>query len=260
MSGTGAGVGAAGTPGIPSPTKNERFLRACRGLPVDAAPVWIMRQAGRFLPEYRALREKHTLWEMCTIPELTTEVTLQPVRRLGVDAAILFSDILVPLAAMGLSIEFHPAPEIRDPIRVAADVDRLRDPSGSPILDRVDDAVRSIRRALDGAVPLIGFAGAPFTVAAYATGGGGSRNHVEMRSLLFGDPEAAHRLLRRITDAAVVSLERQIAAGAQAVQLFDSWAGILSPEDYEAFALPYAREVLERVRRDGVPRIYFAPG
>jgi uroporphyrinogen decarboxylase len=239
--------------------KNDLFLRSCRGEPVERTPVWMMRQAGRYLPEYQELRRKHTFWEMCTIPELATEVTLQPVRRLGVDAAILFSDILVPLAAMGMDVQFHPAPVIPDPVRTAADVERLGSGDEAGVTDRVADAVRMLRRELDGSVPLIGFAGAPFTLATYAVCGGGSRSQAEIRAMLFRSPEIAHRLLRKLTEAIIHSLRRQIEAGAQAIQLFDSWAGVLSREDFETFALPYAREALERAAA-GVPTIYFAPG
>jgi uroporphyrinogen decarboxylase len=241
---------------------NDLFLRACRGEPVDRTPTWIMRQAGRYLPEYRAVRETRSFWQMCTIPEVCTEVTLQPVHRIGVDAAILFSDILVPLVAMGMEIDFTPAPVMARTVRTEADIDALRPAEDSPVIAQIAAGVRMLRRELDGKVPLIGFAGAPFTVATYAACGGGSRNQSEMRSLLFGVPELAHKLLRRLTDAVIASLRSQIAAGVQAVQLFDSWAGILSAEDYEAFALPYAREVLARVREidASLPRIYFAPG
>jgi uroporphyrinogen decarboxylase len=250
-------MGMAKSSGRPA---NDRFLRACVGLPVDRPPVWIMRQAGRYLPEYQAVRSRRSFWEMCTIPEVTTEVTLQPVRRLGVDAAILFSDILVPLVAMGMEVRFHPAPEITAPLRNAADVARLHvaDPGG--VYASVAEAVRLIRRALDGEVPLIGFAGAPFTVATYAVCGGGSRNQAEIRALLFSDPATAHRLLHAVADAVIASLEIQCESGAQAVQLFDSWAGILSREEYIEFARPYAIQVLERIERAGLPRIYFAPG
>lgn len=241
---------------------NDLFLRACRGEPVDRTPTWIMRQAGRYLPEYRTVRETHSFWQMCTVPELCTEVTLQPVHRIGVDAAILFSDILVPLVAMGMEIDFTPAPVMARTLRTEADIESLHPAEDSPVIAQVAAGVRMLRRELDGKAPLIGFAGAPFTVATYAACGGGSRNQSEMRSLLFGAPALAHRLLRRLTDAVIASLRSQIAAGVQAVQLFDSWAGILSAEDYETFALPYAREVLTSVREfdASVPRIYFAPG
>jgi uroporphyrinogen decarboxylase len=239
---------------------SDLFLRACRGEPVERTPVWMMRQAGRYLPEYRELREKHSFWETCTSPELAAKVTLQPVDRLGVDAAILFSDILVPVGAMGLDVEFLPGPKIAEPVRSAADVDRLKDPAGSEILERVCDAIRLLRRELEGRVPLIGFAGAPFTLAAYAVSGGGSTQFPALRAMLFGDTATAERLLQKLTDAVVTSLATQIEAGAQAIQLFDSWARLLSPADYERFALPFARQVLERVDAPGVPKIYFAPG
>jgi uroporphyrinogen decarboxylase len=241
---------------------NDLFLRACLGQPVERTPIWIMRQAGRYLPEYRAVREKHSFWQMCTIPELCTEVTLQPVDRIGVDAAILFSDILVPLVAMGIEIDFTPAPVMARTLRTEADIESLHSAQGSPVFGQVADGVRMLRRELNGRVPLIGFAGAPFTLATYAACGGGSRNQSEIRAMMFGAPDLAHRLLRKLTDAIVVSLRSQIAAGAQAIQLFDSWAGILSAEDYETFALPYAREVLAAVKASdpSIPRIYFAPG
>jgi uroporphyrinogen decarboxylase len=242
--------------------RNDLFLRACRGEPVERTPIWIMRQAGRYLPEYRAVRERHSFWQMCTVPELCTEVTLQPVDRIGVDAAILFSDILVPLVAMGIEIDFTPAPVMARTLRTEADVESLRPADASPVLAQVAGGVRMLRRELDGRVPLIGFAGAPFTLATYAACGGGSRNQSEIRSMLFGNPALAHRLLERLTDAIIASLRSQIAAGIQAVQLFDSWAGILSAEDYDTFALPYARQVLSQVREidPSIPRIYFAPG
>ncbi len=248
------GARSMGMPG------RDLFLRACVGEAVDRPPVWIMRQAGRYLPEYQAVRAERSFWEMCTIPEVTAEVTLQPLRRLGIDAAILFSDILIPLVAMGMDVRFHPAPEIASPLRTAADVDRLHpvDPAG--VYAKVAEAVRLIRRELEGGVPLIGFAGAPFTVATYAVCGGGSRSQAEIRALLYADPATAHRLLQRVADAVIASLESQYEAGVQAIQLFDSWAGILSREEYLEFARPYAALVLERLARTELPRIYFAPG
>jgi uroporphyrinogen decarboxylase len=219
-----------------------------------------MRQAGRYLPEYLAVRERASFWEMCTVPELTVEVTLQPVRRLGVDAAILFSDILVPLAAIGLDVEFRPAPAIAEPIRRREDLARLDTTAGDELFERIGQSIRILRRELEGKVPLIGFGGSPFTLATYAVGGGASRDHAELRALLFGDPETAHALLERMRDTVCASLTAQIEAGVQAIQLFDSWAGILSPDDYRTFALPYARQVLHSFKDSGVPRIYFAPG
>ena len=239
---------------------NDLFLRACRGAPVERTPVWIMRQAGRYLPEYRALKERHGFWDLCTVPELTVEATLQPIERLGVDAAILFSDILVPLAAMGLSVEFRPGPVLADPIRSPADLARLGETEGCDLYGRVARAVRLLRAELEGKVPLIGFAGAPFTLATYACEGGASKSFAAVRALLFGDPAGAHRLLEKITAAVLASLRAQIEAGAQAIQLFDSWASLLSPPDYDRFARPYAARVLEEIGGAGLPRIYFAPG
>ncbi|MBD3162870.1 MAG: uroporphyrinogen decarboxylase [Candidatus Eisenbacteria bacterium] len=239
---------------------NDRFLRALAAEPVDRTPVWIMRQAGRYLPEYRALKERHGFWELCTVPELTVEVTLQPIDRLGLDAAILFSDILVPLAAMGLEVEFRPGPVLPDPIRAASDLSRLGETEGCALYGRVAEAIGLLRRELDGKVPLIGFAGAPFTLATYAVEGGGSKSFSAIRALLFGDPATAHRLLERIAVAVLASLRAQIEAGVQAVQLFDSWAGLLGPDDYDRFARPYAERILGAIGDAGIPRIYFAPG
>ncbi len=238
---------------------NDLLLRACRGKTVSRTPVWIMRQAGRYLPEYLAVKKRHSFWEMCTIPELTCEVTLQPVQRLDVDAAILFSDILVPLAAMGLRVEFNPGPILEDPVRSRTDLNRLHKPDGS-LYGTVASAVRLLRRELEGRVPLIGFAGAPFTLAVYAVEGGASKNHSAIRSMLYREESLAHELMQRITDGVAHSLESQIEAGAQAIQIFDSWAGLLSPAMFERLALPYVRELLRRIADAGVPRIYFAPG
>lgn len=239
---------------------SDLFLRACRGEPVERPPVWIMRQAGRYLPEYRAARERASFWEMCTTPELTAEVTLQPVRRLGVDAAILFSDILVPLQAIGLDVEFRPAPEIARPIRTREDLRRLHPEAGGGLFERVAAAIRLLRRELEGKVPLIGFGGAPFTLATYAVCGGSSRDHSDIRRLLFGDAALAHEILTTMSEAVRASLDSQVAAGVQAIQLFDSWAGLLSPQDYREFALPYAKGVLSAFADSRVPRVYFAPG
>jgi uroporphyrinogen decarboxylase len=232
---------------------------------VERTPVWIMRQAGRYLPEYRALREKHDFLTACRTPELACEITLQPVRRLGVDAAILFSDILVPLPGMGVTVEFDPAPRIDRPVRTAADVAALRIPDARESTPYVLAAVRLLRRELPRDVPLIGFAGAPFTVATYLVEGGASKSFGRLKSLLFGEPDTAHALLAKCTDTIVSYLGGQVRAGAQAAMLFDTWAGILSPDDYATFALPYARRVFQAVARaaaaqpgDAPPRIYYA--
>jgi uroporphyrinogen decarboxylase len=240
----------------------DLFLRACRREPVERTPVWIMRQAGRSLPEYRALRERHDFLTCCRTPELACEITLQPVRRLGVDAAILFSDILVPLPEMGVGVEFGPGPRIERPLRSRADVEALRAPDAREATPFVMEAVRLLRRELR--VPLIGFAGGPFTLATYLVEGGATRSFAEIKSLLFSDPATAHLLLERCAATVASSLAEQVRAGAQAAMLFDTWAGVLSPEDFRAFALPYARRVFAAVveagddHRGGVPRIYYA--
>jgi uroporphyrinogen decarboxylase len=236
----------------------DLFLRACRREAVERTPVWIMRQAGRYLPEYRELRARHDFLTACRTPELAAEITLQPVRRLGVDAAILFSDILLPLPGMGVGVEFNPGPVIARPVRSRADVDALRVPDAREALPEVLEAVRLLRRELK--VPLIGFAGAPFTLAAYLVEGRGSHSWSAWKAMLFAEPATAHRLLDTCAETIASVLVEQVKAGAQAVMLFDTWAGILSPEDYAAFALPYARRVMQAVRGASlsVPRIYYA--
>lgn len=240
------------------------FLRACRGDAVPRTPVWIMRQAGRYLPEYRAVREKHDFLTTCRTPELACELTLQPVRRLGVDAAIVFSDILVPLPGMGVEVEFDPGPKLARAIRTRADVKSLRRADPHETTPFLLEALRLIRKELNGSVPVIGFAGAPFTLAAYLVeGGGGSRGFAALKTFLYDDPSTAHRLLALCADTVADSLVAQARAGAQAVMLFDSWAGILAPSDDLEFALPYARTVFDRVAASfpaGAvpPRIYYA--
>jgi uroporphyrinogen decarboxylase len=236
-----------------------RFLRACRGEPVDCTPVWFMRQAGRYMPEYRAVRARHSLLEICSQPELAAEVTLQPVRAFEVDAAILFADILLPLQPMGIDLEFAAGegPVIHNPIRTPADVDALRpvEPRGS--LCHVLDAVRLVRRELDGKTPLIGFAGAPFTLASYIIEGGGSRNYVKAKRFMYTEPHAWRALMSKLAHVVADYLVAQIEAGAQAVQLFDSWVGTLGPDDYREYVLPYSRLVLSQVKATGVPAIHF---
>jgi uroporphyrinogen decarboxylase len=241
------------------------FLRACRREPVERTPIWIMRQAGRYMPEYRALRAKVDFLTSCRTPEIACEITLQPITRLGVDAAILFSDILIPLPGMGVPVEFNPGPKIERPVRTAADVESLRVPDARETTGYVLDAVRLIRRELADRVPLIGFAGAPFTVATYLVEGGGSKSFAAIKKLLFAEPALAHRLLGKCADTIASYLAEQVRAGAQAAMLFDTWAGILSPEDYETFALPYARRVFEAVgavteAREGRPHQRAAGG
>jgi uroporphyrinogen decarboxylase len=238
------------------------FLRACAGEPVERTPVWIMRQAGRYLPEYRALRERHDFLASCRTPELACEITLQPVHRLGVDAAILFSDILVPLPGMGIGVDFRPGPVLERLVRTPADVDALRVADARESTPFVMDAVRLLRRELPRDVALIGFAGAPFTLATYLVEGGGSKSFSAIKGLLVSEPGTAHDLLRKCAETVASSLAEQVRAGAQAAMLFDTWAGILSPEDVGTFVVPYARLVLDRAREAAgasfVPTIYYA--
>ncbi len=246
-------------------TADSLFLRACRRQPVDRTPIWMMRQAGRYLPAYRAVRAKASFLELCHQPELACEVTLQPIAEYGFDAAILFSDILITLPAMGLDIAFpDKGPVIGNPVRDRAAIDRLRVPDAVGELGFVLDAVRLIRRELPAATPLIGFAGAPFTMVTYAVEGGGSKEYSHTKALLFGDPAGAHALLEKMADTVADYLIAQLEAGVQAVQLFDSWAGILSPPDFEAYALRWAKHVIAKVRAHpasaGAPIIYFANG
>ncbi len=241
---------------------SDRFLRACRREAVDCTPVWFMRQAGRYLPEYQEVRAGHGILEVCKTPALAVEVTLQPVRRFAVDAAIIFADILLPLEPMGLQVSFAAGegPVIANPVRTAADVAALQAVRPADDLGFVLDAIGQARSALAGEVPLIGFAGAPFTLASYAIEGGGSRNYVETKRLMYTDPEAWHDLMARLADAVAGFLLAQVAAGAQAVQLFDSWVGALSPDDYAEYAYPYTQRIFAALAGRGVPRIHFGTG
>ena len=237
----------------------DRFLRACRREPVDMTPIWFMRQAGRYMAEYRALRAKWTLLEICKNPELATEVTLQPVNAHGVDAAILFADILLPLEPMGAPFEFAKGegPVIHSPVRDRAAVDRLRVIEPEDGLGYVLDAIRMIRKELDGKTPLIGFAGAPFTLASYLIEGGKSSNYALTKRMMYTEPDTWHALMGKFSEVVRRYLHAQIQAGAQAVQLFDSWVGSLSPLDYEEFILPHVAHILKDVEKTGVPVIHF---
>ena len=221
-----------------------------------------MRQAGRYLAEYQDVRAGHGILEVCKTPELAMEVTLQPIRRFDLDAAIIFADILLPLEPMGLSLEFAAGegPVIANPVRTAADVAALSAVRPDADLGFVLESIRQTRAALDGEVPLIGFAGAPFTLASYAIEGGGSRNYVETKRLMYGDPDAWHGLMGRLADCVAEFLVAQVAAGAQAVQLFDSWVGALSPDDYAEYAYPYTQRIFRALDGLGVPRIHFGTG
>ena len=231
----------------------ERMLAALEGQPVDRPPVWMMRQAGRTLPEYRALRAKHSFLEVMANPELATEVTLQPVRRFGLDAAIIFSDILIVPQAMGMDLEFikGEGPVLGPVIRHAEDLKRLRQPDAQRDYDFLLSALRQTKEALDGETALLGFAGAPLTLASYMIEGGSTRRFTELKSFLFGQPDAAADLFARLAEAVGDLLLAQLEAGVDAVQLFDTWAGELSAEDYERFAMPYNRAIIERVRAAG---------
>jgi uroporphyrinogen decarboxylase len=236
------------------------FLKAVRGEPVPHTPVWFMRQAGRSLPEYRRVREGVGMLESCMDPSLVVEITLQPVRRYGVDAAIFFSDIVLPLKAVGVDLDIRPGvgPVVERPVRTLADVAAIPDlePEHVPF---VTEAVRTLVGELGG-TPLIGFAGAPFTVASYLVEGGPSKDHARTKAMMFGAPEVWDALLRKIAGISAAYLEVQVAAGASAVQLFDSWAGALTPADYRDFVMPHSSAVLERAGRLGVPRIHFGVG
>jgi uroporphyrinogen decarboxylase len=236
---------------------NDRFLRACRKQSVDATPIWLMRQAGRYMPEYRALRARHAFLDLCLTPSLAVEVTLQPVRAFDLDAAILFSDLLVPLAPLGLRIDFveNAGPVIDAPARSRAEIDALRRFEPRDDLKSVLDAVRALRGELH--VPLIGFAGAPFTLASYVVEGGRTRSFSAVKTLMYEDAAAWHRLAALLAETVRAYLEAQVEAGAQAVQVFDTWIGVLGVDDFREFALPHLRTLFEGLGSLGVPRIYF---
>jgi uroporphyrinogen decarboxylase len=236
-------------------------MKACRREPVPYTPIWLMRQAGRYMQEYREVREKTTFLELCKNPSLATEVTVTAAERLGVDAAIIFADILLILEPIGIDLEFAKGegPIIHNPIRKASDVDRLEELENVSSLSFVFDATRLTRKSLKPDIPLIGFSGAPFTLASYMTEGGGSKNYVHTKSLMYGDPGAWHAMMSLIARGLSKYLRAQIDAGAQAVQLFDSWVGCLSPDDYREYVLPHSRSVVESIP-PGVPVIHFGTG
>ncbi len=235
------------------------FIRACRREPVDRVPLWLMRQAGRYMPEYRALRKDRSILELCRTPELAAEVTLQPINRFDLDAAIIFADILLPLEGLGIGFHFAEGegPIIEKPVRSPADVDALRSFDPTDDLGYVLEAIRIVRGELEGRIPLIGFAAAPFTLASYMIEGGSSRNYLLMKSFMYQQPEAWDRLMRHVAEMTRDYLAAQIEAGAQAIQIFDSWVGALSPEDYRTYVLPHSARVLEGLAEYNVPRIHF---
>lgn len=241
--------------------QNCRFLKAARLERTDTTPIWIMRQAGRYLPEYMSVRSKVTFIELCKTPELAAEVTLTAQRVLGVDAAILFADLLPMLEPMGIDLEYAKGegPVIHNPVKSASDVDRIRELETVDSLNFVFEAVKLIRRDLPPDIPLLGFAGAPFTLASYAIEGGGSRNYVSTKSLMYSDTGAWQKLMQRLTRSLIRYINAQIDAGCQAVQLFDSWAGCLSPHDYQTYVLPHTKAVIAGIR-PGVPVINFLTG
>ena len=242
--------------------KDSRFLKACRGEEVDCTPAWFMRQAGRYMEEYRKLRQKHTLLEICASPELIREVTLQPIRRFDLDAAIIFADILLPLKSMGVSFEFAKGegPLIHNPIRSPEDAGKLYLGDPKEDLRSVFEAIGLVRSELDPQTALIGFAGAPFTVASYIIEGGSSRNFLHTKLFMYTYPEAWQKLMETVTEVTVRYLTAQIEAGAQAIQLFDSWVGCLEPEDYRRYVLPYSQKTFAGLKAYSVPLIHFGAG
>ena len=239
--------------------KNDTFLKACRREATPHTPVWLMRQAGRYMKEYMAIKEKHSFLEMCRTPELACEVTMQPINAFDLDAAIIFADILLPLKGMGIELEFakNMGPVISNPVRTNADIDAVK------VIDPYEDvpylleAIKLTLAELNGKVPLIGFSGAPFTLASYIIEGGGSKNYLHAKGLMYSDPGAWHALMEKITEVVIVYLNAQVASGVQCLQLFDSWAGCLGPDDYKTFALPYTKRVIESVDKS-VPFINFS--
>lgn len=244
---------------------NERFVRACRRQEVDRPPVWMMRQAGRYLPQYRAVRSKTDFLTLCKTPELAAEVSLQPWEILDVDAVIMFSDILIPVEAMGMSLELtEKGPVLGNPIRESRDIEKLRTVDPLESTPFVFETIRVLRKALADEVPLIGFAGAPFTLASYMIEGGTTRSFAEIKRMMNREPLLLHKLLEKISDVIAIYLNAQIEAGVQVVQLFDTWAGELSPEDYQEFALTYEQRVLSSLHRGpdalGIPAILYING
>lgn len=246
---------------MPPTLTNDRFLRACRRQPVDRTPVWFMRQAGRYMAEYLAIRKTHSILDVCKTPELAAEVTLQPIERFPLDAAIIFADILLPLEPMGLNLSFveDKGPVIANPVRSPEDVARLQVVDGDAF-GFSHQAITLTLQQLAGRVPLIGFAGGPFTLASYAIEGGSSRSYVTTKRFMFSQPKQWHVLLEKFADVVTNYLLVQIRAGAQAIQLFDSWIGCLAPGDYEEYALPHVTRIIDRLRPEGVPIIYFGTG
>jgi len=241
--------------------KNDLIIRTLRGESTERTPVWMMRQAGRYLPDYRVLRDKYDFFTRVQTPALAAEITLQPVDQIGVDAAILFSDILVVLQAMGLEVQLieNKGPVLPDPVRNAADLHRVFVPVVEETLGYVFDAIRLTKQELNNRVPLIGFAGAPWTLLCYMVEGKGSKTFDSVKSFCYTQPELAHKLLQMLTDTTIAYLKQQVKSGADIIQLFDSWGGLLSPDDFEIFSLQYMRQIIQELRKE-VPTILFAKG
>ncbi|MEK7314225.1 MAG: uroporphyrinogen decarboxylase [Deltaproteobacteria bacterium] len=239
--------------------KNDSFLKACRREAVGYTPVWLMRQAGRYMKEYMAIKEKYSFLEMCRNPEIACEVTMQPIKAFDMDAAIIFADILLPLPGMGINLEFAKGdgPVIHNPVRTKKDIEAIRVINPEEDVPYLLKAIKLAKKELNDRIPLIGFSGAPFTLASYLIEGGGSRNYVHTKSLMYNEPELWHKLMAKITDVITVYLKAQVASGVQAVQVFDSWAGCLSPGDYKEFVLPYTKKAVQSVR-GSVPVINFS--
>jgi uroporphyrinogen decarboxylase len=238
-------------------SRSDRLLRVCRLERADCTPVWFMRQAGRYMKSYRDIRDKHSLMEMFKTPEIAAEVTLQPVHAFAVDAAIIFADILLPLEGMGIHFDFAPGPVFQNPLRSQKAIRALRISDPEEDLGYVLQALRMVRAELDGKVPLIGFAGAPFTLASYAIEGGSSANHLWVKGMMYRDPESWNLLMEKLCATILAFLKAQVKAGAQVVQLFDSWVGCLSPTDYRIFVLPHVRQIFQELRRESIPSMHF---
>jgi uroporphyrinogen decarboxylase len=244
-----------------STLQNDLLLRALRGEELDRPPVWMMRQAGRYLPDYIKLREKYSFFERCQTPELASEITIQPVEQVGVDAAIIFSDILVVPQAMGMEVQMveGKGPLLPNPVKIKSDLDKLSIPDVNEKLGYVFDALSMTKERLNGRVPLIGFAGAPWTLLCYMVQGKGSKTFDEAKGFCYTQPETAHALLQMITDTTIAYLKGQVKAGADVVQIFDSWGGLLSPQDFENFSLQYIRQIVSALKDDCLT-IIFAKG
>jgi uroporphyrinogen decarboxylase len=240
---------------------NSRFLEACRRRPTDVRPVWFMRQAGRYLKQYREIRARHGILEICKRPDLAAQVTLQPVEILDVDAAIIFADLLLPIEPMGLKLTFAAGegPVIENPIRTSSDIDNLSI-SNTDDLGYVGEAIQLVARALSGRVPLIGFTGAPFTMASYMIEGGSSRHFLRTKQMMYRDETLWRRLMGKLVDVLGSFGVLQVASGARIIQVFDSWVGALGPDDYVRYVAPYSRALIERIRAAGVPVIHFGTG